>query len=182
MAKPYFTLIVEGVADKTFLNRQLSLWGVIRQRIDVVDYPAGENAGEQHVRQAFPRYLQESRKKHSRKYLVVMTDADQRTVPDRRQQLDDELKRAGQALVTGDEPTVVLIPKRHLEAWLLFFDKGTIDEANKHKNAYRNCMSDVCKVIAPKLDAWLNEASPAGPPSLLAARTDLLRLRVAARS
>ncbi len=181
MASPYFTLLVEDRAHGLFVYRLLLHWGVARQRIRAVPYPDGKGSGEQHVRVSFPGNLAAHRHSAARRCLVVVTDADQVEVTRRRQHLLEQLAASGVAPPQGDE-AVMLIPKRHIEAWLHFVETGQADELNRFDSVYEEVVADVCKAAPPKLDAWLAVEPPAGPPSLLAARGAFMGLRRMARS
>lgn len=180
MTSSHFTLVVEDEAQYLFLYRLLKHWGVIQQRIRRIAYPAGKGSGEQHVRLKLPAYLRETRRAANRKFVAAMTDADTRTVTDRRQQLDTECGNQDEAPM--DDAGVLLIPKRHIETWLTFFETGAADEQTDYDHAFDAELAQICRAVAPKVDIWLESQGLSGPPSLLAARPDLLRLRAAARS
>jgi hypothetical protein len=61
---------------------------------------------------------------HAKTLLIVIVDADQSTVADRRAQLQTN---------TGD-PVVALIPKRHIETWIRSGLGQAVNEIDSYKN------------------------------------------------
>lgn len=68
----------------------------------------------------FPEELQACRQRHkrARTLLIVMLDADDRTIEDRRRQLVARVVAADLERFGENEPAVLLIPKRHVETWI----------------------------------------------------------------
>lgn len=78
----------------------------------------------------FPKELIACRQRHirARTLLIVVVDADNLTVSDRQQQLDTS--GAG----PGEDPLVVLIPKRHIETWIRNALGNEVNEAASYKS------------------------------------------------
>lgn len=72
------------------------------------------------VLQEFPRQLHacRQRNKRAKTLLVVLIDADQFSVDERRQHLLDRLGPASVETLRPSDPVVIVIPKRHVETWI----------------------------------------------------------------
>jgi hypothetical protein len=72
------------------------------------------------VLREFPAELRACRQRHQRAktLLVVVVDADNLTVDERRRQLNDRLEVAGYEELTANDPVALLIPRRHIETWI----------------------------------------------------------------
>lgn len=82
------------------------------------------------VLREFPRELEACRKRHATRastLLIVVVDADQLAVDVRRAEL------AADPPWSSADPLVVLIPKRHVEAWIRAALGQTVNEADDYK-------------------------------------------------
>jgi hypothetical protein len=78
----------------------------------------------------FPRELEACRHRHenhANTLLIVIVDADDNTVAERRGHLNQKLQ------MTGADPIVVLIPKRHIETWIRCALGVVVDENTNYK-------------------------------------------------
>jgi hypothetical protein len=64
-----------------------------------------------------PRWVFRDRQKKAESLLIVLIDADDDSVEERRRQLNERAQRAGLQTVGSDE-IALLIPKRHIETWI----------------------------------------------------------------
>jgi hypothetical protein len=66
----------------------------------------------------FPKELRAIRKRHARSLLIVMVDADDGAVADRRRQLNERAQKADLEPLDNEDPVALLVPKRHVETWI----------------------------------------------------------------
>jgi hypothetical protein len=79
------------------------------------------------VLREFPGEMEACRKRHAahaKTLLIVVIDADENTVVDRRAQLE----------TNAGDPAVALIPKRHIETWIRSALGQTVNEIDSYKN------------------------------------------------
>lgn len=108
--------------------------------IRLLELPSGQGAGEQWVRENYPKQLEAWRDRaiRARTALIAVIDADTKTVAERQQQLRRSAQEAG-VVTRGDGDAVVhLIPKRNVETWVLCLTGVTVNEIDDYKNATAN--------------------------------------------
>lgn len=145
------------------------------RRLPVV---AGRGAGEQDVRKRYPQEVETHRRRahHMGCQLVVVIDADTRSVQARLQQLDQELVEAHLEKRSGEEAICLLIPKRNIETWIHFLLTNSADEATDYKRPEKT--GNECGQAAQKLvDSHpLQEPPPEFLPSLQQGWRELKRV------
>lgn len=110
--------------------------------------------------------------------LVVAIDADNQTVGHRQQLLEEELVKAGVAARATHEMVVHLVPKRHVETWIVCLGGLNADELTDYKSQ----MEDGGKIIRNAAETFFDWSRPnaAVPwycvPSLQAAIPEVRRL------
>jgi hypothetical protein len=114
-------LLCEDKAQERLALAYMKKCGFDARRIRSVvasELVPGGNVGW--VLDEFPKQLQacRQRNKKAKTLLVVIVDADQFSVEERRRHLCDRLKRDGSEALTRDEPAALLIPKRNIETWV----------------------------------------------------------------
>lgn len=97
----------------------LSKWKGIRQKI----------CGGQHSLEA-----EALRRRHASTILLVIQDADERSVDQVKSNLDAKLLPPRD----NNEPIAYIIPKWHIQTWIAYLDGKNVDEADKitYKNMY----------------------------------------------
>ena len=70
--------------------------------------------------------------------MVVGTDADEQSVQQRLQRLDDFLTEAGLEVRGPQERIAIWVPRWNIETWLLFLSGRDVDEAANHKGQARD--------------------------------------------
>jgi hypothetical protein len=92
--------------------------------------PGGQGSGEQYVREQYRKEVGLYRNRSTRRTtaLVVMIDADTNTTAYRERQLATQAKRK------GAEKIAHLIPKRHIETWILCLTGETVEETTDYKS------------------------------------------------
>ncbi len=119
-------ILCEDLQQAVFARTFLAKCGIIRQRIRIAPLPA-QGSGEGFVRKQYPLEVRAYRRTIPKKQvgLVVMIDADNRSVDDRFTELDRALVESG---IDGRQPGEqigIYIPKRNIETWIYFL-KGKL--------------------------------------------------------
>jgi hypothetical protein len=134
--------------------------------------PSGRGSGEQWVRKRYATAVNAFRQRSTRAttWLIVAIDADTGTVDRRLRQLSDATPRA------EDEAIAHLIPKRHIETWILCLCGEEVDEETDYHGRE---VDGQIKTAASSLFDWSrpNAAPPASCiPSLRVAIPEVQRL------
>lgn len=116
--------------------------------------PRGQGSGEQFVRNYYPIEVEHyrSRSKMRQAALVVAIDADAGTVKKHERELERVLVARRQAKRAPAEKIASLIPKRHIETWVLCLSGETVDEIVNYKN--RADIDGLVKPAAAALYEW----------------------------
>ena len=135
-------LIAEDEAHERFVRRYLYKVGYKSHHIDSHIANEGRGSGEQFVRDSYCKWVEACRRRSKSKKastaLVVVIDADPKnTVVDRRAQFQESLKKAGLQSISANERISHLVPKRHIETWILCLTGTEVDENSDYKN-HRN--------------------------------------------
>lgn len=177
----YFIVLAEDWRHQQLVRRYLvRRFQCSRYDIHPIDLPSGRSAGEQWVRENYPRQLEawRNRSAHARTALIVVIDADTNTVANRQQQLRRSAQEAGVAARGDDDAVVHLIPKRNVETWILCLTGETVNESGDYKHAPAD-FNSLFKRSADTLYDWSrpNAQIPAGcVPSLRDGMVELQRL------
>ena len=128
-------ILVEDERHANFIRRHLEREHSPR-KFRVNKSPRGQGSAEQYVRAQYPLEVKEYRNRASRRRaaLVVVTDADTLTVAARAVQLGQCLTESGQRERGNDEAIALLIPRRHIETWILCLNGETVDETTDYKH------------------------------------------------
>jgi hypothetical protein len=162
-------LLCEDKQQEAFARRFLNATGWKTRAMRVEKAPAGRGAGEQFVRESFPRELKAHRSRPVNQALVVMMDGDADGPAARLQQLDKACREAGVAERASEEQVAVFIPTWNIETWLAYLNGGHADEGRSdypRLASERECQSHVEKLVHMCRADKLREPSP---PSLDAA-------------
>ncbi len=117
--KSEIVVICEGGADENFIRTFLKKKGYDKRAVRVCDYPHGKGAGEQFVRNRFPKELKEIRRRQG-KFLVVMIDGDGFTVAERRAQIAAACRTHEVPPPTEKDPVFIGVPMRNIETWFCY--------------------------------------------------------------
>ena len=83
---------------------------------------------------------------------MVLVDADMRTVAQRENELEAALADAGEHRRQRDEAIALLIPKRHIETWILCLVGERVDEATNYRS--RRDIQEKTKRAAEEFFEW----------------------------
>jgi len=117
------------------------------------------------VLREFPKELEACRRRHAthaNTLLVVVVDADIYTVAERRGHLNQG---------SPADPTVVLIPKRHIETWIRAALGQTVNESDSYKSPEPK-RSEI-RTAANQIHGWARDNPGAGPTCVDSLRVSL---------
>jgi hypothetical protein len=180
-----FMVLVEDQALELFVRDCLLELGAHRREIRVRRCLAGRGSAKQWIDHEYPSEVQAHRKRASENLaLVVGTDADTQTVPQRVQRLADTLQEAGRTPRTHQERIAIWVPKRNIETWLLFLNGSQVDEEGDYKNRAGGVDSKAVKAAARefvrRFRQWVRDPDAAtNLPSLVWAFEETKRIQQA---
>ena len=148
-------VLAEDVQMRSFIRRFLKgLNFDTTNKYRDADFPPGQGSGEQRVRELLLRELVAYRGRVAKGYkgfhlLIVLTDADQLTVRERRRQLEEEIKTAGVGPLRPDEDVAILIPRRNIETWIYFLNSKAVDETSSYRKLMKpsDCKEAVSRLV-----------------------------------
>ncbi|KYC43046.1 hypothetical protein WA1_13165 [Scytonema hofmannii PCC 7110] len=169
-------LLCEDRQQEVFTRYLLNNIGFSTINIRSLVCPKGSQSGEQFVRERYSTEVKAYRSKSS--YLsiglVVVIDADNKTVQERLKELDDALKADSQQLRQLNEAICILIPKRNVETWIHYLQGESVDEEAEYSKFSEE---STCK---PYVENWVNQyylnLDEKTPLSLQVAREELQRI------
>lgn len=126
-------VLCEDKLHDVFVRRFLKKWGVANRTVRVLDYPQGAGSGAAYVIANYPEQLKAVRSRSAGTALIVVVDADNRTVKQRADDLKNSLKQASMPDVGNDEPVCCVIPKRSIDTWLKWLQGDSVDEEMSYK-------------------------------------------------
>jgi hypothetical protein len=146
------------------------------KHVFVLPLPAGEGCGSQYVRERFPGELRKQRDKAVASVLVVHTDADNRTVAERKQELAAALAREEVAPRQPGEPVALVVPRWETENWLHhFLARPAVTESGR----YPKFSGEEARAAKPTVAALVSlvDGSSAAPKNLPSIEESALELR-----
>ncbi|MGC9259617.1 MAG: hypothetical protein ACP5I8_05995 [Phycisphaerae bacterium] len=145
-----FVVLCEDEQQAYFIRRFLRKrgWTTGNPRISKTD----DGSGEQYVRENFPRELGLIRRyPGERRTLIVITDADNKTVAERIDTLRQECQRNSIEPPGIDEPVFFMVPKWQIENWLAYLRGEDSDENHSTCRRYSeesDAAKDVDRLVA----------------------------------
>jgi hypothetical protein len=137
MSNPSLVIVlVEDERHRMLIRRYLVECKLKEHAIRIHQSPSGRGSAEAWVLKEFVRETDacRNRQKRARTALVVMIDADNHTVPDRFNQLDQVLREQGKPTVGEGEGIARLVPRRNVETWILCLNnEQDVDEDTDYK-------------------------------------------------
>lgn len=174
------TILGEDNVQVSFARRVLDLLGFGPREVFLRPVPDGDGSGEQWVRTDYPNQvgLNRSKRSHQQCTLLVSIDADNRSIADRKNQLDQALTNAELAVRGKDEPIVIWVPGRNIESWLKHLAGEVVNEETNYKNRVKQLnLKQAAEGFVAEFRQW--ELSPGDfetLPSLLDAFAELKRI------
>lgn len=145
-------ILSEDQQHQTFVYSWLRQRGIERRMIRLLALPAGRGAGEQYVREHYPKEVQTHRRRAGAQdcRLVTIIDADVLPARKRFEQLDQSLLDAGLEKRSSGERICILVPKRNIETWIHFLvTSESVDEETDYKRPAKS--SEECKEAGRRL-------------------------------
>jgi hypothetical protein len=136
-------VLAEDKRHQNFVRRYLQRLGYENRAIRMQDLPSGRGSGEQWVRERFANAVATYRGRHPQTALVVVIDADMRPVQERFRQLPSNRSE--------DESIAILVPKRHIETWILCLNEERVDERTDYRSRH---IDGLIKPAAETLFKW----------------------------
>ena len=125
-------VLCEGVEDWDFARQALSVLGWKKRKFSPKYTPRGDGgSAEQFVRMNYPNEVREIRKRE-RAVLLVVTDADKKTVQSREATLAMVLRNDGQRPRARGDAIAHWIPRRNLETWVYLYSHGPVNEVTDY--------------------------------------------------
>ncbi|HEX8440389.1 hypothetical protein [Archangium sp.] len=161
-------VLSEDQQHQVFVYTWLRQRGIERRKIRLLPVPAGRGAGEQYVREHYPKEVQTHRRRLGAQdcQLVTIIDADVLPTRQRVARLDQALRDAELEKRSPTERICILVPKRNIETWIHFLVTGPVDEETDYKRPAKS--AEECREAARKLaETYPLEAAPAEFPQSL---------------
>jgi len=135
--------------------RYLRGHGLSPHQIRIKTSPSGQGSAEQWVRSTYSDEVEAHRIRcaGATAALIVMIDADTRTVPGRLAQLSQALAENGIQPIDNNEQVVRLVPKRNVETWILCLNEQAVDEATDYKGT-RDDWNELIPRASERLIQW----------------------------
>lgn len=172
-------VLAEDTLHQRFIYHVLRQARVAPHAIRFKVAPEGRGSAEQWVREHYSQEVKEFRTRAARTCLVVLIDADRGEVRHRERQLQEALERAQMEKRSDREQIAHLIPKRHIETWLLCLNGIDTSEDFDYK---RRRDVDPAQLLKPAAEAFFegshrnSEPPPHWIDSLLRAIPEVRRL------
>lgn len=173
--KAQLVILCEDRQQSTFARHYFIKRGFHHRKIRIEVNPKGKGAGEQYVREQYPQEVAAYRSPHVTTILAVVIDADQMSVNERQQQLDEALLAANIPVRQQDEKIAVFVPRRNIETWIAYGLGQTVDEETIYPKLLRE---RDCKPVVETFVSNIcqKELSSDAPPSLHHACMELKRI------
>lgn len=170
-----YILLCEDKAHSRLLHAYFRKCGILdRQIVDLVASRMIQGGNVKWVLDRFERELHACRQRNhhvAKTLLIVVIDADDHTVEDRRRELYQRSE------LRNNDPVVVLIPKRHIETWIRAALNGAVNELDDYKRPA--VTKDEFRNAAGQIHGWARNQPEPGPmciPSLRVALPDWRRI------
>ncbi|MEH2395682.1 MAG: hypothetical protein V7K21_29880 [Nostoc sp.] len=162
----------EDKQQEVFARHFLKKRGFILDRnLRIEICPKG--ATEQFVRKRHPAEVRAYRSKNYLSgMLVVLIDADRKTIEERLNQLDEALRENSQLVRQPKEAIAIFILKRNIETWIHYLLDETVDETEYSKLNNESVCKPYVENLVNQCYQGLNKNAP---PSLEAACGELQR-------
>lgn len=130
-------VLSEDQRHQQFVRRFLRRLGIDNHAIRFRELPAGRGSGEQWVREKYADEVNEYRRRSAKAHsaLIVVIDADLKSVTSRLEDLRTSLQENGIEDIASGEIIVRLIPRRAIETWILCLTGTVVNEVDDYRNS-----------------------------------------------
>jgi hypothetical protein len=126
-------ILAEDLRQSNFVKHFLQERNVPAGRIRILPLPAGKGSGFDYVIREYPKELQSLRRSGSTAGLIVVIDADDKTVDRRLSQLRDALEKTKIEYPHGSECVGIVVPRRNIETWIYHLQGNVVNEEENYK-------------------------------------------------
>ena len=169
---PQVVVLCEDEQQAVFIGRFLKARRLRIREMHIA--PIGQGSAEQYVRQHYPERVKKYRRDSHHVFvaLVVMIDADAKSVEQRLRELERELVRVAPPGRQADERIAVLVPRRSIETWIRYLQGEEVNEEERYPHLER---PGDCREAAGAMARLVErrEAPADAPPSLRTALGEL---------
>jgi len=153
------TVLCEDKQHETFIRRFLKKRNK-HSPVYVVPRP-NKGAGEQFVRDTYPKYLDAVRKRGG--ILVAMIDGDKYSMEQRLKQMDEACKQKGVLPRKPGDKVAVFVPMRNIETWFAYLDGEHVNETDTYPRLQpqRECQRHVNVLVQMYVEKNLRTPAPA---------------------
>ena len=132
---PRITILAEDNRTYSFCLKIAMKLGIQKERkkFAPVTIPRSD-AGYTWLFREYPEFVRKHRARTTSVAFVVAVDSDKMSHAERVRELDKKLEEAKLEKRKEDEAIVLVIPKRNIETWIMYFSGETVDEKKDYKN------------------------------------------------
>lgn len=148
-------ILCEDQQQEVFIRHFLMRKGYSQRQMRIERCPSGKQAGEQFVREKYPAELKALRQRSARAEtaLLVMIDADKRSVAETAKWLDAICSEQGVAVRNQDDRAALLIPSRNIETWIHFLGGEAVDEKTtysklRYESDCKPCVKELFEICS----------------------------------
>lgn len=172
------TILAEDRRHENLLRHFLLEANFVKNNRDVYVKLCPGGSAEQFVRLRYPVELEELRSRNFQRnlWLIVVVDADTKSVADRLIDLEAGLNSRGVPAPNSNESVVLLVPKRDVETWVWFLlgNVATEDKDYSSRVTDQDCLAAALKLRDCRAADW--RFPPNAPSSLVRAGQQLRRI------
>lgn len=163
-------LLCEDSQQEAFARRFLEGMGWNTRELRVEKSPRARGAGEQWVRDNFPKELKiyRQRRQIAASAVIAMIDADLKDVRGRISEFEEACAAKKVPFRTQDEAVAIAVPKRNIETWIFYLKGESVDEKTVYPKlaTERGCKPAVANLVQLCRSTGLKSDAP---PALEAA-------------
>jgi hypothetical protein len=156
MSNPSLILVLaEDQRQQQLIYRFPVLAGIRPHQLSFQLSPSGRGSAEQWVRENFARLAAKCRARNARAStgMLALIDADNRSVEERRNELDRGLESIGHHPIDPNrDPIARLIPRRNIETWILYLSSSATarPEVNETQDYKREKSAQEWSALIPR--------------------------------
>ncbi len=175
-------VLCEDKLHRVVVYRFLRSWGVGAHAIRMLPGPSS-GAGEKYVRDRYPDEIKafRARSAKARTALIVMVDADTRSVRERQAQIDAACRTDPRLAPRAPEEAVAhIVPKRNVSTWLAYLNGESVDEDTDYTARFSFRQNEsACHPLIDGLSKQCRKQEDPGdrPPSLRIACDEFGRIK-----
>ena len=156
--------LCEDNQHEAFARRFLEGMGWNTRALHVVKSPSAKGSAEQWVKETFAKELKIYRQRSQRasSALIVMIDADSKTVQNRIDDLEVACSSKGISFRTHDEAVAIAVPKRNIETWIHYLNEQQVNEMDTYQklDRERGCQQAVSNLVGMCKSTGLKPDAP----------------------